>query len=287
MGGLPGAITDAIRRFRTSGIGALREFSARTYLRYARRLTPDPIFEADWDLLIVLDACRADVWAEVAAERDNTPIGTTRTSPASTSTEWLSAVFGNREASDLAEVGYVTANPYSAEHVPSAHLGCIEEVWRSSWDDELGIVPPRPVTDAAIRIGRVADLDRVIVHYMQPNFPSLADDLAGGTTLDRFGEESLDVWDDLRSGHRSAAEIWQAYKENLKIVQADVSLLCSNFDAETAIVTADHGNAFGELGIYGHAPGLALNSLRKVPWVEMSATDRRTYEPPAAPDRTE
>ena len=52
------------------------------------------MFGADWDLLVVLDACRADLWAEVVGTDSELPVGTTRTSPGSTSTEWLAATFG-------------------------------------------------------------------------------------------------------------------------------------------------------------------------------------------------
>ena len=61
----------------------------------------------------------------------------------------------------------------------------------------------------------------------------------------------------------------------------DVRLLLSNVDAARAVITADHGNAVGERGLYGHAAGLALRPLREVPWAATTATDSRTYGPPS------
>jgi hypothetical protein len=275
---LPSPVDEVVRNVRGAGLGAVREFLSRSYLRYGRSLRSDPVFEADWDLLVVLDACRADLWAETVDDFD-LPVGETRVSPGGTSTEWLDAVFGRRDGDELADLAYVTANPYSASHVDAGRFARVAEVWRDGWDDDLGTAPPRPVTDAAVTVGRSQDPGRLVVHYMQPHFPSLADDRDDGITLDAFGEESLSVWEDLRFGNRSVDDVWAAYRRNLEIVLEDVELLLSNVDAERAVVTADHGNAVGEWGIYGHAEGVALPPLREVPWVPTSATDEGTYEP--------
>ncbi|PSQ35968.1 hypothetical protein BRD05_03965 [Halobacteriales archaeon QS_9_70_65] len=275
---------DAIRQLRGAGFGAVRELCWRSYLRYGRRLSADPVFEADWDLLVVLDACRADLWAETVPPDGDLPVGTTRLSPAGTSAEWLEAVLG-RPAAALSSVGYVTANPYSDGHVDGDALGYLREVWRDAWDDDLGTVPPRAVTDAAVRAGRARDLDRLIVHYMQPHFPSVADDRDDGVALEAFGDRSLSVWEDLRFGRRSRADVWAAYRANLRAVLDDVQLLLSNVDADRAVITADHGNAFGERGVYGHAAGLAFRPLREVPWAVTAATDEGDYEPPGAAPR--
>lgn len=283
MARLPPPLSEALLHLRERPLGVVRELTWRTYLRYGRRFTADAVFEADWDLLVVLDACRADLWSEVVASEDELPIGSTRISPGGTSTEWLTAVFGGRGRSELSNVGYVTANPYSDTHVKRENVGLLDEVWRYGWDDDDGTVPPRPVTDAAVRAGRRHDLDRLVVHYMQPHFPSLSRDSEVGTTLEAFGDESLGVWNDLRFGRRSVESVWEAYRENLRIVLEDVRLLLSNVDAPEAVVTSDHGNAFGERGIYGHAAGIALRPLREVPWVETTATDRGTHEPADPP----
>ncbi len=283
-------VADAVKQLRGAGLGAVRELCWRSYLRYGRRLSADPVFEADWDLLVVLDACRADLWAETVSLDGDLPVGTTRLSPGGTSTEWLDAVLG-RPAAALSSVGYVTANPYSDDHVDGDALGHLREVWRDAWDDDLGTVPPRPVTDAAVRAGRERDLDRLVVHYMQPHFPSVADDSGDGDdrddhedgiALEAFGDRPLSVWEDLRFGRRSRADVWAAYRANLRAVLDDVRLLLSNVDADRAVITADHGNAFGEWGIHGHAAGLALRPLREVPWAATTATDEGGYEPSAA-----
>jgi hypothetical protein len=119
---------------------------------------------------------------------------------------------------------------------------------------------------------------------MQPHFPSLADAAGDGMTAEAWGEQSLSVWDDIRFGRRDPEDAWASYRENLNLVLDDVELLLSNVDAERAVLTADHGNAFGERGIYGHAAGIALLPLREVPWAVTDATDGGTHEPATRPD---
>jgi len=276
---LPGPVDDAVRNLRGAGLGAVREFAARTALTYGRSLDADPVLDADWDLLVVLDACRADLWREVVGPDHDLPVGETRIAPGGTSTEWMDSVFGAADDAALANVGYVTANPYSDTHVDGDKLAFLEEVWRDGWDDDIGTVRPRAVTDAAVRAGRERNPERLIVHYMQPHFPSLADEKDDGIAIDEFGERPLSVWEELRFGHRSKTDVWAAYRENLELVLEDVALLRSNVDAERAVITADHGNAFGEHGIYGHVGGVALRALREVPWVVTDAADTGAYEP--------
>ena len=277
----------AARSLRHAGLDAVREFVSRTYYSLGSRSDPDDVLAADWDLLVVLDACRADVFADVVGDGDYSfGVGGTATSPASTSTEWLETVFGDASDDDLADISYVTGNPYSSRTVDTDRLGACEEVWRSAWDDDLGTIPPRPLTDAAIRAGRRDDgTDRLVVHYMQPHFPTVfgADGEPGGSddgiALDDWGDEPMSVWEQLRFGQRSVDDVWADYERNLEAVLADVEVLLSNVDAETAVLTADHGNAFGEHHIYGHPGGVDLPALREVPWCETTASDDHTRDP--------
>ncbi|MDL0138354.1 hypothetical protein PNP85_02370 [Halobacterium salinarum] len=270
----------AARSLRYAGFDAVREFASRTYYGLRSRSTPDPILDAEWDMLVVLDACRADVFADVGGGGEyDFDSGGTATSPASTSTEWLTAVLGSASDDALADVSYVTGNPYSSRTIDTSRLGGYEAVWEYGWDDAQGTIPPGPVTDAAIRAGRTHDTDRLIVHYMQPHFPTVFDDDSGGVALDDWGDQPMSVWEQLRFGRRSVADAWRDYERNLEAVLEDVAVLRSNVDADRTVLTADHGNAFGEHAIYGHPGGVDVPALREVPWCETTASDERTREP--------
>ncbi|MFC3477416.1 alkaline phosphatase family protein [Halobacterium litoreum] len=269
----------AVRSLRYAGLDAVREFVSRTYYAVGSRTDPDPVLDADWDLLVVLDACRADVFADVVGDGDYSfDVGDTATSPASTSTEWLESVFGAATDDELADVAYVTGNPYTTRTIDTDRFGYVDEVWKHAWDDDTGTIPPRPLTDAAIRAGREADTERLVVHYMQPHFPTVFGD-DDGIALDDWGDQPMSVWEELRFGKRSEADVWADYERNLEAVLEDVELLLSNVDADTAVLTADHGNAFGEHHIYGHPGGVDIPALREVPWCVTSATDEQTRDP--------
>jgi hypothetical protein len=70
----------------------------------------------------------------------------------------------------------------------------------------------------------------------------------------------------------------------LRWVLDSVSAVLRNIDADTAVITADHGEAFGEHGVYYHHAGALHPNIRRVPWLETTATDTGTYEPNFKPE---
>lgn len=237
------------------------------------------VYERDWDLLVVLDACRTDLLREVAPNYEFIGDVESIESVGSMSEEWLVKTFMPEYADELRDTVHVTANVFSEEVLDADNFRDLDEVWRYAWDDDSGIVPPRPVTDRAIHHGRTRDPDRLIVHYMQPHHPFIADGVPEFES-DPFGREgNATVVDALRRGDIGYEEFWAAYRANLELVLADVRLLLSNYDAERAVLTADHGDALGEWGIYDHPAGFLHPIVRNVPWAETEGVDEGTYEP--------
>jgi len=97
------------------------------------------IFGSDWDNLIILDACRYDMFhdqSELPGQLE------TRDSRGSTTTEFLSANFTDR---DLTNTVYVTANPQLYRHASEIdpNLHNVIHVWsKSGWDEEHSTVLP-------------------------------------------------------------------------------------------------------------------------------------------------
>ncbi len=271
-------VTEAGRALRYAGLDAVREFVSRNYHTYRSSLDPDPVLAADWDVLVVLDACRADLFEAVVdgGDYDGLSAGETRISPASSTDEWLRKVFVPADDRELASMGYVSGNPYTAKVLDADRFAALDEVWRYAWDDDLGTLRPRHVTNRAVELGREHDPERLVVHYMQPHFPPLSE--GGGVALSEFGDEPMGIWDELRFGWRSRESAWESYRSNLEAVLEEVEVLLSNVEADRVVVAADHGNAFGEHHIYGHPSGVAVPCLREIPWCVTSATDRGTRE---------
>lgn len=233
-------------------------------------LPSDDIWEKDWDVLVILDACRSDLFAETIGECR------TVTSHAATSSTWIRRTFDR----DVSNVGYITGNAHLGE-MPSEEFAYfhIEE----ARDTEYGVetIPPGPLVDHAIHAWRSRDeygMDRMIVHFMQPHAPFRSKP-EWFTADERDNGISAFIWQRLKSGEFTKEEVWEAYEDNLRWVWNDgVVPLRDNVDADI-VVSADHGNAFGELGFYGHPMGCPANAVREVPWYEITGEDSESISP--------
>lgn len=241
------------------------------------------VYDRDWEVLVVLDGCRADLMREVAADFPWFEYSGEIWSVGSTSEEWMEYTFLEEFREEIAGTAYVTGNPHSKFMVDHSIFDGVVEVWRDAWDGEIGTIRARPVTDTAIRLMREDPPDRVIVHYMQPHFPVIPKGTyisSSGMDPSSTGNVRQDtVWEQLRAGDLNQAEVWQAYRINLEYVLDEVKLLVENIDADRVVLTSDHGNAMGEHGFYGHDGYLPLSCVRSVPWCETSATDRHEHAP--------
>lgn len=254
---------------------------------YERNHPPKYIFDDNWDTLIVLDACRYDLWEEVAEEYTfpKSIIHNYAHSPGSTSHEWMKRNFSAEYKEIMAETAYVTANPFSKDYADESDFTLVDEVWQYGWDDEIGIVPPQTVTDRAIDVIQSSSAPRTIVHYMQPHFPSLRHpELGGRVDPQKNTWINGSVWGKLEDGELSKETVLKAYNDNLHDVLESVELLLTNHDASKVIITSDHGNGAGENGIYSHPGGRVHRVLRKVPYCETEATNDGDYIPEIEPD---
>lgn len=244
------------------------------------------VMEEDWDNLLILDACRYDMFAE-RVDLDGTL--ESRISLGSSSEEFLERNFGSETFHDTV---YVNANPYIPrldldQGTFHAVVDCLDD-----WDDDLQTIPPEPVADTL----RTANADfpnkRLIGHFMQPHAPFIGElgrsMVGGGWRSDDSGEQG--IWNYLRAGTEDLDPdtVWEAYCENLDVVLAEVAELLDDLDGKT-VVTADHGNFVGERlwpvptrKKYGHPYGVHAPELVKVPWFVVEGDERReiTVEAP-------
>lgn len=240
----------------------------------------DYIFDRDWDLLIVLDACRCDVINEVKSEYAFLQNKRPFISRGSTSEEWMNENFVPCFADQMKNTAYVTGNLFTEYAVPSGTFGYLDEVWKYAWSDDHGTVLAESITDRAIRANRNEDPDRLIVHYMQPHFPSVPDRIGDKMSQNVRGESSWrSATEYLQHGELPFERVWEAYRSNLRYVLDNVETLLKNVQAGTAVITADHGELFGEWGLYAHPHSLPVPEVRKVPWYETTGRDEETYSP--------
>lgn len=233
----------------------------------------------EWDVLIILDACRPDALASVADDYGFFEPSDTHPSVASCSKHWMERTFTQKFANDIAETVFVCGNPYSAEYIKNDRFRAVIEPWRTHWSTNRGTILARPITDAAIAAHREYRPRRMIIHYMQPHIPSVPDPLSDGTSPDEWGGDWMTPFDKVKKGNISIERAWDSYIQNLRYVLGDVETLLNNLNADCPIISADHANAYGEFGVYGHPPNFPLKCIRQVPWFRATATDSGDYEP--------
>jgi glucan phosphoethanolaminetransferase (alkaline phosphatase superfamily) len=141
----------------------------------------------------------------------------------------------------------------------------------------FGVTTAEDVTDYAIDVGRRSNANRLLVHYMQPHAPYIAP-YVGRDENGQIDERDRRPFEALRAG-ADREQVWNAYVDNLRYVLSNVERLLENLDADRVVITADHGEMFGEFGLYEHIGGIPHPALKTVPWVETSASDTRSHEP--------
>jgi hypothetical protein len=235
------------------------------------------IWEDDWDVCIVLDACRPDVLEYHAEEFSFLPTNVQKKwSVASTSLGWIDKTLGS--GSEQAEkTVYVTANVHSELVFSGDELAELDEVWRYAWLDDIGTVPPKAVSDSVIEHGRETTNERIVAHYMQPHFPSIPDGFGVYLDRDDIDEGWGGTWGKIKREELSAEQAWESYKANTHYVLKEVERVLSNVDGDV-LITADHANSWGQWGYWGHPSGKPVPEIRYVPWVHATAEDSDTTE---------
>jgi hypothetical protein len=243
------------------------------------------ISDEDWDNMIILDACRYDMFA---TQSELTGELSKRASVASNTPEFLQSNFKCRDFSDTV---YVTANPQVNVHLENEFFKIIN-VWEDNWDDDLHTVMPDVMTKETVATYNAYPNKRLIAHFVQPHYPFIGEagqhklNTHSGMELSRRlasnnveQRDQLSIWEQLYNGSASSDLVLKAYKENLDIVLPYVAELIETFQ-EYTVVTSDHGNALGErawpipVKIYGHPPRVRMPALNNVPWL-VTNTDRR------------
>lgn len=267
----------------------------------AKRITPNPLFsinniifnlkhdspvdimEEDWDNLLILDACRYDIYKDINyLDGELKPV----VSHGSHSRAFMQ---GNFRSKELHDTVYVTANPHASKISNDVFYTVVNVL--ESWDDKIETVHPETVMEEALDAIHEYPNKRLIVHFMQPHQPPIgpmADkirkkiDLKGYPTTDNTDNvrSGIKLWDAVKEGDVSQPEMLQAYQESLEIVLGYCNELNDEIDGKT-IITADHGEMLGEriLSVsgrkYGHPHGIDTRELKIVPWHIIESGSRR------------
>lgn len=256
----------------------INSISHRLYPGWNYRQRGEDFLQQDWDNLLILDACRYDMFK---AENSIPGELTCRYSKASSTVGFLRT---NVEGTDLTDTIYVTANGQIHHYKDELDTNFYDMIplYADAWDDELGTVPPAAVTESAIEAAQRHPNKRLLVHYVQPHFPFIGSE----TTEDkhRIGDSSVNrsFWRRVFDGDVTMTrdEIWTAYTNTLRLVLRHVEPVIKELPGKT-VVTSDHGNMVGERGHplpireWGHPDELYYQELVEVPWLECPFSERK------------
>ena len=242
------------------------------------------VIDEDWDTLIILDACRLDLF-ENTIDLDQFDEYRHQISLGSRTDEWT---YKNFEGGRFGDTVYVTGSPVTSNIISNEFHDLIE-VWKQGFDEEKGAILPSAVADAAREARQKYPDKRLIVHFIQPHVPFVNSTEVNfrdwWTPFNDFedvdAEPPRSVWPALGMGLVEYDEVWDAYAENLRYGFEEAIALAREQSGRT-VITSDHGNMMGErtwpapIKIYAHPRGLRTAPLVEVPWAVIENGDRPT-----------
>ncbi len=268
------------------------------------------ILELEWDYLIVLDACRCDIFEKVYKYffPENTSFKCISSTASSTMEFMRKNILESPQVlRKLKNVVFVNANPV-IDHVLGDRIYRIFyryiPLWRKYWNEDLGTVEPKYTYKVTLKTFLKYPGKRMMVWFLQPHYPyiderfrhinalgrefmneairssrnkNLAVLMRIVTTLARRGYLCAGIPDKVcEYTSQARLDVVRAYIYNLIITLKYVKKLVKMLSG-TIIITSDHGEAFGErlnrlapLQVYGHISRIRIKSLVQVPWLQVT-----------------
>jgi len=225
--------------------------------------------EEDWQNLIILDACRYDLFEEFIQGYNSKPVY----SVGSSSADFVRNTFSEVQ---LEDVVLVTANPhFHSSRFQELTGSQVEDVfhtvyhlYETQWSDENGTVMPEDVNEVALSANKLFPKKRLLIWYMQPHFPFVNSEIESVPLGTKDKDNAVSIWERAASGEISKDEVWEAYGKNLQYVFEKARKLSNDLEGKT-VVTSDHGNLVGEANVFGHPKETHVAPLHEVPWPEL------------------
>ena len=244
----------------------------------------------DWDILIVLDACRYDIFSEVnwIEGKLYRAWSTGNKTP-----QWLSRTFlGN-----WPDTAYLSANPFVAVNYSDAdnvcgvnyaelfgwkasRFGYVDKVWCWGREKIKGWYTVHPESIITSWEKNKGKFSRYIIHFMQPHTPFIGKKYIQGDAKEymrtkeiyrlMLREFGVSVYISMyKKKHGAVEDVIEMYASNLEFVLEYVDRLLNDTSDYRVVITSDHGELLGEGGQYGHYMNEPIPILREVPWLEV------------------
>lgn len=142
-----------------------------SHLYYLNTFQAENAFDREWDILIILDACRVDLLQEVSDGysflRDIEQI----VSVGSQSEEWMKKTFTSSYSEVLSDTAVVTGNPYSETALDSNKVKTLDEVWKYAWNEDIGSIKANQLRIAPSLSGERQNQTGWLFTICSPIFP--------------------------------------------------------------------------------------------------------------------
>ena len=268
------------------------------------------VLEFEWDYLIILDACRCDIFEKVYRYffPENAGFKCIRSTASSTMEFVRKNILESPDVlRKLKNVVFVNANPV-IDNVLGDRIHRIFyryiPVWRKYWNENLGTVEPEYTYMMALKSFLRHPEKKMIIWFLQPHYPyidkrfhhinalgrefmnkavrsnrdkNLAILMKIMATLIRRGYLCAGIPDKVcEYMYHARLEAVKAYTNNLIITLQYVKKLTGILPGRI-VVSSDHGEAFGEslskllpLHVYGHPSRIRASFIIQVPYFEIS-----------------
>jgi hypothetical protein len=243
------------------------------YLRRGKGIDQKQLIRKNnWDVLILLDACRYDYFKKIYRRFLYGDL-IKANSPASGTAPWLRRMWDGK----YSDVRIISSNPrinskgigilgYNAiEHFKKEN---IIDVWNTGWDNNLNTVPPEKVLEATRKLDSFSK--KTLIWFMQPHGPWIGDPgIALSSTRPMEGNDEA-IIPLIRKGKISLKQFQDMYLANLKLVLKYVKKVVQAIPKDkNIIVTSDHGELLGEYDSFLHFTYFTSPELREVPYLEI------------------
>lgn len=259
------------------------------------------ILQEEWDVLVILDACRFEVFEEVYKKslKKKGELKKAKTFSEGTK-DWMTSNIKGRDCSDII---YIDPIIMFNKWLPNNNFFKVDEVWKYGWDYNYGTILPEQMTESALKQIKDHPDKRIIIHYHQPHPPFLdpafrkirknivtpksVQDLMNSKTKNKshtlshfiqgnmrkiLGAERawrLMIWarmeplDEMGQTykHFGMDGIMDAYKKNMILVLNNLNKILLNVNKKI-IITSDHS--------FNYDRSTKALKKRYVPWLEMN-----------------
>lgn len=253
----------------------------------------------NWDILIILDACRFDTFYKLIDEQYKDFVSCVN-SEASDTLEWLVAHWGYYHD----DIVYISGNPFvnslnvnGKEYNAKKHFHTVVDSWDDGFDKKEGRIMPVQIyfdylNNKNIHITKhifKPSNKKFILHFMQPHSPYIFKKkkrtIVGFLKwlipykyhIGLFKRFYFLIPEKRRTFVKTVStykkkynndEIKEAYEENLKSVLYYVNTIINNSKGKSIIITSDHAEYLGEDGKYGHG-GEKTKKITSVPFLNI------------------